>query len=495
MFKYIILIVFFSLETVTKSAFSYDLTEDGLIAEIKNSPYGLRQLEVEQYSNEYQNLLTQEKFSAEFYGSGNYAQTKEKSIISFQPIFSPATDLRLGVRKNLQFGVSADASVLTNLKSSDSGATKYDDVSTTSLRFSLVVDLWKDIFGRVSKASLKNSNTDISRAKLQREVDEKVFNVSTRRLYWNIVANNESIKISNELYKTSQTQAAESRRRFQNSVAERDEVARYEALVSQRKGSILLLEYQREKLHQQLKNQFPSIKGEVTLANYNIDQTLNEVLECTSVIGSQNGTPLDFTKYDEVVTLLNEVRANDSILNSRYSDIDLKFYGTVKTTGVDSLVDSSGNYRGSTSGSFKDLQNNNRSGYELGLSFVIPFGSEKSKTKDVKSLYDEMRSKVAIDRTEARIDSTHEQLSKSVTILRDVIVAQKTNTQQLEIRLAAMKKKYQQARVTVDSLINDQDALLSSELISIDTKLEILNTVFDYLSVFTETPCTFNRIK
>ncbi|NOT80397.1 MAG: hypothetical protein HOP07_15490 [Bacteriovoracaceae bacterium] len=162
MFKYIILIALFSLETVTKRAHSYDLTEEGLISEIKNSPYGLRQLEVDQYSNEYQNLLTQEKFSAEFYGSGNYAQTKEKSIISFQPIFSPATDLRLGVRKNLQFGVSADASVLTNLKSSDSGATKYDDVSTTTLRFSLVVDLWKDLFGRVSKASLKNSSTDLS---------------------------------------------------------------------------------------------------------------------------------------------------------------------------------------------------------------------------------------------------------------------------------------------------------------------------------------------
>jgi hypothetical protein len=57
-----------------------------------------------------------------------------------------------------------------------------------------------------------------------------------------------------------------------------------------------------------------------------------------------------------------------------------------------------------------------------------------------------------------------------------------------------MRKKYQQARASVNDLVQDQDALLSSELITIDTKLAVLNVILDYLAVYTETPCDFNRI-
>jgi hypothetical protein len=57
-----------------------------------------------------------------------------------------------------------------------------------------------------------------------------------------------------------------------------------------------------------------------------------------------------------------------------------------------------------------------------------------------------------------------------------------------------MRKKYVQARASVNDLVQDQDALLNSELATIDTQLQILNVLFDYLAIFTETPCSFNRI-
>ena len=75
-----------------------------------------------------------------------------------------------------------------------------------------------------------------------------------------------------------------------------------------------------------------------------------------------------------------------------------------------------------------------------------------------------------------------------------MIKNQNINTQQLEKRLKFMRKKYEQARASVNDLIQDQDALLNSELTTINTRLQILNVLFDYLVIYTDTPCEFNRI-
>jgi len=57
-----------------------------------------------------------------------------------------------------------------------------------------------------------------------------------------------------------------------------------------------------------------------------------------------------------------------------------------------------------------------------------------------------------------------------------------------------MQRKFNQARIPVSALILDQDALFSSDLSIVDTKLAVLNTLLDYIVVFTETPCSFNKI-
>jgi hypothetical protein len=83
---------------------------------------------------------------------------------------------------------------------------------------------------------------------------------------------------------------------------------------------------------------------------------------------------------------------------------------------------------------------------------------------------------------------------KIIRILSDVVVAQNENSQALERRLIVQNKKFKEARLNVNDLTQDQDAFLNSSLTTISTQLEILNTLFDYLVVFTETPCEFNRI-
>jgi DNA gyrase/topoisomerase IV subunit A len=96
--------------------------------------------------------------------------------------------------------------------------------------------------------------------------------------------------------------------------------------------------------------------------------------------------------------------------------------------------------------------------------------------------------------TTAKVENTHREFVKTIKLLNDVIASQKVSSRELEKRLKGMRKKYEQARVSVNEMVLDQDALLQSELTTIDTQLQILNTIFDYLVVFPDTPCGFNRI-
>jgi outer membrane protein TolC len=147
---------------------------------------------------------------------------------------------------------------------------------------------------------------------------------------------------------------------------------------------------------------------------------------------------------------------------------------------------------GSYSGAFEDWQDNNRTGYSAGLQLTVPFG--RGEGKDTQKLLAQKRFESEILKTQTNISTTHHQLVRVINLLMQLIEAQKISTQALQRRLEVQNKKYREARVTVNDLILDQDALLNSNLSTINTQLEIINTLFDYLVVFTETPCEFNRI-
>ena len=308
------------------------------------------------------------------------------------------------------------------------------------------------------------------------------------------MANNESLKISEELLKSANSLLNESLRRFKNSVAEKDEVARYEALVAQRKGSILLLQFQRENLLQSLKNALPELDKDLLLSPYSVDETISKVLACTETISSQDKTPMEFTLYDEMTEILSDIKNNQSIMRERYDDPTAELIGSVKATGTASALNGSNEYRGSLSDAYSDLSNQRRTGFLVGLNVTIPLTDYKNQTLTVKEAYERLSIDSEIQKIQSNLNATHNQLVKSIKILNDVLRVQKINSEQLKIRIDGVRKKYLQARASADDIINDQDSLLSSELTTIETKLKILNTIFDYLTVFSETPCELNRI-
>lgn len=493
MHKYLILL---SLLSSYSFAQTFKLSEESLksLAE-KGSPQ-IDQIESALLNASVKQGEANEKYAPELFGKGSYSETNERALIQFQPIFSPIKQAQLGLRQKFSNGVDTSAYVVTDQRTARSNFIgKLDNVTTTTLAFTAQMDIWKNVFGKISKAELESSELEKKRAEIEKEIQLKTFHISLRRVYWSLVANRESTLISEELLKTAQKQLDESKLRQRNAVAEADEVARYEAQFASRQGTRLYLEYQKETLLKQLRNLLPELASrEVELEKYDLQGTLNEVLQCTATIAGSPEVPYNHTKYDEAVSILRRIRSNNTLINSRYDDADIKLFGTVKSTGIGSETRRTGYTEGSIGDSISDQTEQNRTGYEVGVNFTIPLGTAKEGTAKVKELYDDKRLQASINSTDTQVITTHRQLTKSIALLTDVIRAQKVSSSQLSKRLVLMKRKYEQARASVDQLVLDQDALLNSELTTIETQLQILNTLFDYLVIYTDTPCSFNRI-
>lgn len=498
MLKYLVLLSIFVLTFNLVNAETTTLSENFLAEMARKGSPRLDEIEAAFLNAQVGEGEVKEEFTPEFFGRASYAETNEQALINIQPVFSPIAQGQMGVRQNFRHGISMSGGVFTDQRTSVSSpvAGKFRDVTTTVLSFTVQLDIWKNLFGRLSKARLEYAEWQSKNANLQKEIQDKVYEISLRRIYWSLVANQESQKISEELLKTAQQQAQEARLRYKNAVADADEVARYEAQVSSRKSSILFLRYRRETFLKQLRILLPELGvSDIKLDNYDIDRTMDEVLACTAQIAMQPNVPYGNTKYDEMVSMLRLMRENKKTQNAHYADADVKLFGTIKSTGVASVPSGSQVYRGSFGDSIEDMTSNDRGGYEAGVLLTVPLGSTRDNVQRTKEIYDEKRLQASINNTDAQIIYTHDEVVKSIGLLVEVIKSQQENSGHLEKRLIGMKKKYQQARVSVNDLIMDQDSLFTAELTIIDSQLQMLNTLFDYFVVFTDTPCAFNRNK
>lgn len=479
---------------IATQVFALEITEKSLIELAKKESPKLDEIKSRLLGAESTYKEADDSLSANAYGGYDHTTTNEKAIVPFFPVYSPINRYQIGVKKNFKYGLSADISASVDQRSGANNNTEFKDIHTTIYDLTLNFDLWQDLFGKLTRAKLDNAKLSYQSSKLQSKIEEKSFVLAVRRLYWNLVGNNEKIKISKDLLKQAEKQAADARRRRRNSIADAGEVARYESQVASRKGSLLLLEYQREQFYKALTDLVPALAGEeIVLGKYSVDESIFDVLACTQVIAKEKSVPYKYTDYDEMTKLLKTIQRNQAKLDASYDDIDVKLSTSFRQIGVASEANSDSTiYTGSYDESLEDMANNDRSAFQAGLMVTIPLGSQ-AKTAKVKEEYNKRRLDANIKSTDNNIVNTHNQIARQISILQEVIKTQRLNSDKLNIRLKDMRKKFAQARISVTSLIQDQDALLNSDLSIIDTQLEILNTLLDYFTIFTDTPCGFNR--
>ena len=469
-----------SLSTLTFAQDSISLSETYLKEQLKTNPPSIAQIEASYLGSEVQKQQIDDQFNTTLDGQVYYKKTKEKQLAAFMPITSPIKTYELGLNRNFKHGFSLGFKG-TQEQTTNSFVT---DRSVSTVGFSLGVDLYKNFLGRTVRNQLRVAELGSQSAGYDKTIQTKAFYNNLRKLYWALVANNESIKITKGLLKSSEDQVKQAKRRKKNRIADAGEVARYQSQVAARKANIISLQYQRSDLLQQLKQLLPEISDkEIELGSYSIDASVARVLACTEVISKRAHTPMDYTFYDEMIANLKTQESLESEVNDVYASADVGLQAEAMKVGKSfSLSDAN-----------SDLKDNGETAYSVALNISIPLEGKKRTTEEVLQMINKKKYSAQQKANLARVNAYHTQVVKSITLLKEVIRNQQLNTKYLAQSLKTSKRKYNQARLTVQQLVQEQDAFLQSNLDEIQTKLYVINTLLDYLSVFTETPCELNQ--
>ena len=478
------ILAFVSIMTLLNSTSFADqkvtITEDLLKTELNNAAPNTLAIEASFLSVDFQRESFEENFDFNLVGSASYFKTSESSFSPQIPVSSPIKTYKVGVEKGLGTGMK----IGVNTFSEQMTSSVVDKGTTNGFGLEFSMDLYKNFLGRLSSSQRELLKESVQRADLQKKIQKKAFHQTLRKIYWNLVANNEQIMISSKLLKLSEAQLKDAKKKFKNKIAEISEVSRSESQIADRKSRMINLEYQREVLIQQLKELLPSLSNkELVLGTYSIPKTSDQLLSCIAQISAFNEPPLQYSSYDEILKSLQNEYTHQRKLTDSYNRADVQFVSEVKRLGKTSGY----------SEAWDKLSDDGRTAFSAGVELRIPLGGSKSKSKELQDLLDKKRFISQKEEIVGKVNAYHSQVVKNIMLLQKVIQQQNINSEKLGITLKHTKKKYNQARVSFRDLILDQDALLSSNLLEVQSQLAIITTLLDYFTVYTEMPCAINN--
>lgn len=462
---------------------NFILIESALKKMMDTNPPSVQQIEASFFDLKTGNLEEKDKLGLRLEADGSIYKSNERILLPGPDFFTQSSrDYKVGIVKPTEFGL--DLSV----KAFGSRSTNIflpNGASISGITVGLNVDLYKNFLGRMTKTELKQTGAAFKRAKLERKIGLKTFESNLRKLYWSLVANKEKQELLKSLVDTAERQLSDSKSRQRSGVADRGETARFRSQLSSRKSNLIALEYERSEYLKNLRELIPELKTKkVIIGPYSVQSTADRALECIGTINNQMQTPMEYTYYDEIVDfLIQEEKYQQKVLRA-YDDIDIKLEGEFSNVGKDfGLEDSQ-----------QDLFDNPRDRSRIALKISMPLDGSKTRTKKARQLATKNRFRSMAQSNLGKVNAFHTETLEITKALIDVLRSQKETSKYLGISLSESRKKFNQGRISIQELISEQDAQTQNKLNEIESNLIILSTLIDYFSIFTETPCEFNRI-
>jgi outer membrane protein TolC len=448
------------------------LNPNSIKEELKKNPARIKEIENYFINSKISNNDILENFDPKLTGSYSYEKTKQ-SFQNFFPSISPYTNFTTAIEKSFQSGIDTKIGNISYRRKYVSNRPE----TRNALFFKTSIDLYKNFFGKTSKSKVKNAAFQIEISDLQRQIDSKIFQFLVLKTYYDLVLNQESINISERLLKLSKKQFKDLQKKFKSKIADIDDVERQKIEVTTRHSKILSLKKEREFYLKQLRRQLPNLsQKKIKLSKYNYDQIERKFLDLTFSISSKISTPKEYSLYDEILVKEKQSYQMQKKINSTYSDIDVKLNAEIqKFDGNNSLSDSYDNIS-----SNKDSQY-----YSVGAEIVIPLGRVKKNNERLKIKSSHLSYLTKKEKLLSELDSYHLDFVNNSYLLRESLKNQTINVKSSEIILNESRKKYKQARISLQRLIDDQNMLLETSLTKIAISRQFLDLIFNYLTIFT----------
>lgn len=432
--------------------------------------------------------LTQynQKYSTTVNGQANYNGVSGDVFNGYQGQFDdPARNYGLSVNQNLPVGMNLNVGIYNNFAKTynyqpgENINSQYD----SSLEAKLTVDLWKNLLGYTERAEKLGLKFNQEETKEQAKLETTKFYNEIRKIYWKLSIDNTLTKIYDRLIKQAILQEDNVRKMYKASVADRGDLARAAAVVNTRKANLSSLKYSMENMKRELSNLIPELNGKKLEFDFGtFDGVENSIKACYKKIKNQKETPLNLTSYTKIINYKDEkINANLKALE-RYSDADVTLEASAASLG----------YGKENGDSFDDMSNAEQKDYSIGLNISVPFGSAYSDTKENQMKILKMQHNAEKKEIMSNLVSFHNYFATSMQNLINVMQDQEAYRDNLTIRVESMRTKYNQGRISLSELIQDEDSLFESELALVNSYYNIISLMIDYFSVFNDFECDFN---
>lgn len=470
-------ILLFILNVAQATQAEFLLSEGSLLKILKESPESDK-IKAERLGTEVIYKIYNDSFSWSLNGTAASEKTSEKSVGTFPT--SKSSSVELGVNKVLSYGVNFGVGY-TQKKSTAS----FPITDAASSRFvgKISIDLFKNFLGRTARSNLEEVRVGYKAGRLLEKLNKKALELKVRGLYWKYVSSAESREVAMDLLESAKKQLVLVKKKRKSGIADAGDIARFSAQVSERSAQIFQFEGSMKQTEVEFKEILPSLSSKILkLLPYSKKAAMKSFFQCLTLIQSQPETPKAYSLFDELIEVKREQFGHKRKALLAYSDIDIKFDAQSGYTGV-----------GTDGGT---ARSNLRDGnfQSIGLAINIPLDGKKNSSEKVQLLLAKAKFNAEVRSLGAKLDASHSTVVDAAKIIKGIIKSRVSNHGFLEKALKSSQKKYRQARITSQQLLQEEDKFLANAIQLINTERAILQLMFDYFTLFTETPCQLNKV-
>lgn len=435
-----------------------------------------------------QNILNEKTFNRDYdfkvSGSAKYLKSSDNwSRYDFTGT-NNETGFGVGLEKKSIYGMSGNVS-LNDSDGSYFTFTQPDyDLNRSGLSINYSIDLWKNFLGYQTLTNQLNLELNTKQSKVKGYIEKNNFYYSLRRLYWQLVIKNKELKFYEDMIKQAEENLKIVENKYKNYIADAGDLAKARANVDLRRVGYDNIKLEIENSLKQFKYYLPNLAGKsITVDSFDLTDTFNDIMICNKAIYNNGNNFFDWknlTTYNEYIDLMDNIIENELKIASREDDIDVKLGVGVNFRGLDDKINDS----------FNDLKNLNRNDYSISLSINKTLGKNNIEEDKIKLL--KMNYNVNKNNTIANITSvytTHENIMKNMFNNLNNLHKYRKN---MEKTVKNSEYKYNQGRISLTDLINDQNSLIDANIQLINMEGVIVDTILQYLSIFDKTQCNFN---
>lgn len=430
---------------------------------------------------------TMVNFGPALESSIKYNNTDETPLIVFQPPNQPYYSAEIKLNHYTQYGVGYSLGVLgESLTSGPQGADALANPGVFSInsarvnpKASITFDLLKNRFGSETLNQVKSLQAQMRSLELQKEITREDLVVQLRKLYWNYNILIEKKELNEEILTLTIKLLRNIERKQKDGFVEKGDLYSAQSQKSGQKANISLLKYQIEQIKKNMLTLLPGLPlgFEIETAKISGNEKFFDV--CLKTILNREDVPLDWSYYTE------QMRENQTALNftkdslESFSQPELKLFGEISGTQVDTrLRDAAGDYLDRAD-----------YGYTLGLTFNMPLSSSLKKQRDNLMNSEEFRVKSENQIQRLELKALHEETKNTIILLNEALEDQKETSSSLKKSYEFKQKQYNQARVDLLDVLQEQNNYLSSQVNQLDISKIVVDALLGYKAKFQKFSC------